>query len=239
MNAASPPDFALDRRQDHKGEAFPDEPGHCTNPAHPGRRRRMSTTGQPQNLCVPRASRPSGGNPANEMKRNTLTLVLVLLLAPMAHAAPPLPPGVLSIEPRPAPPLKLADMDGNVTDLAGLRGEWVFVHFWASWCGPCRREMPTLQRMHRQLGEQGPRLLLVNTAEDEDAIFEFLSAVAPDLHTLMDSDGQTTELWGPRGLPATFLVDPAGRVRYQVLGGRAWDTAPYLDFLRRLGAGFP
>jgi hypothetical protein len=75
---------------------------------------------------------------------------------------------------------------------------------------------------------------VINTAESEDTVFTFLAAVAPDLVPLMDSDGLVTERWQPRGLPATYLVDPEGRLRYVALGGRPWDTPPYLDFLKRL-----
>ena len=82
-------------------------------------------------------------------------------------------------------------------------------------------------------------LVLINTAEDEDTIFSFLAAVAPDLQTLLDTDGLATEDWQPRGLPATYLVDPQGRLRYQALGGRPWDTDVYVQFLRRLTAATP
>jgi len=74
----------------------------------------------------------------------------------------------------------------------------------------------------------------VSSAEDEDTVFSFLSAYAPDIRPLMDRDGQVTEKWKPRGLPATYLVDPDGQVRYQALGGRAWDSPPYINFLRSL-----
>ena len=79
-------------------------------------------------------------------------------------------------------------------------------------------------------------MLLVNTAEDEDTVFTFLAGVAPELHTLLDKDGLATEAWGPRGLPATYLVDPQGRVRYQALGGRPWDEPDYMNFLKALGS---
>lgn len=168
------------------------------------------------------------------MRALLLALVLALAAAPRAPVGGDLPKGILALDPRPAPALRLADIDGRGYDLEADRGRWVFVHFWASWCGPCRREMPAIARMQARLGEQGPALVLVNTAEDADTIFEFLAAVAPSLESLSDRDGLVTEAWRPRGLPATYLVDPAGRLRYQALGGRDWDEEPYLGFLRRL-----
>jgi len=172
-------------------------------------------------------------------------LAALLVLASFPGAAAPagarhsLPPGILTLDGRAAPALALADMDGNRFALSGARGRWVFVHFWASWCGPCRREMPAIQRMARRLDEPGLRIVLVNVAESADTVFTFLGVTAPDLSSLLDRDGAVAERWEPRGLPATYLVDPQGRLRYQALGGRAWDEPQYLRFLRRLPGGRP
>ena len=111
-----------------------------------------------------------------------------------------------------------------------LRGQWVMVHFWASWCGPCRRELPAIAAM-AQIKPAALALVMVNTAETEDEVFAFLSSVAPALSTLLDKDGQVTERWQPRGLPSTFFVDPKGRLRYLALGGRPWDIELYRQFL--------
>ena len=77
-------------------------------------------------------------------------------------------------------------------------------------------------------------IVVINTAESEDKVFAFLAGVAPDLNPLMDRDGLVTERWQPRGLPATFLVDPSGRLQYLALGGRPWDSPDYLKFLQKL-----
>jgi thiol-disulfide isomerase/thioredoxin len=170
--------------------------------------------------------------------RPLLMLCCLVLAAPAWPVdAPALPPGILAVAGTPAPALRLKSLDGVPYELAGSRGHWVFVHFWATWCGPCRREMPAIQRMITRLQATPIEFVMVNTAETEDEVFTFLAAVAPEVAPLMDTQGLVTEQWQPRGLPATFLVDPQGRIRYQALGGREWDTPPYLDFLRRLGAG--
>ena len=165
------------------------------------------------------------------MKR--LCLILLMALSGLCAAAS-LPKGMLTQDGRAAPALRLATMDGKRTDLAELRGHWVLEHFWASWCGPCRREMPTLQGLATVTPPLPVKLLLVNTAETDEEVFAFLSIVAPDLDTLMDRDGQATERWQPRGLPASFLVDPEGRIRYLALGGRDWQSPEFLAFLRSL-----
>ncbi len=170
------------------------------------------------------------------MKLSTAAILLgsVLLLTTAAVRAAALPAGVMPVDGVPAPALQLDDMDGTAYDLAATRGHWRFVHFWATWCGPCRREMPTIERMITLLGNTELEFVVVNTAETEDTVFSFLGIVAPDLVPLMDSDGLVTERWQPRGLPATFLVDPDNRIRYQALGGRPWDTPAYVEFLRTL-----
>lgn len=169
------------------------------------------------------------------MTRPGVGAVLIgwIMLSTLAWAADR-PPGLMLQNGRPAPDLRLTNMEGEVTDLRDLRGRWVMVHFWATWCGPCRKEMPSLQRMVQRMAPERLHLVLVNTAETDDEVFAFLGLVAPDLNSLMDRDGQVTEKWQPRGLPSSFLIDPKGRVRYLALGGRDWASEPYLAFLRHI-----
>jgi thiol-disulfide isomerase/thioredoxin len=159
-----------------------------------------------------------------------------LMLASLAAAAADLPKGILTLDGRAAPPLVLKDMEGNSWDIGKSRGHWVFVHFWATWCGPCRREMPTIQAIYPKFDPKQLEIVVINVAESEDTVFAFLAAVAPDINPLMDRDGMAAERWQPRGLPATFFVDPEGKLRYLALGGRPWNTPPYLNFLKGLTA---
>ena len=140
----------------------------------------------------------------------------------------------MQLEGKQAPPLKLENLDGKLWDLSQSKGRWVFVHFWASWCGPCRKEMPKIQQISKELDASKMEIVLINTAESEDTVFEFIGIVAPEISPLMDKDGLVSELWQPRGLPATFFVDPQGALRYLALGGRAWDEEPYLGFVKGL-----
>jgi len=171
--------------------------------------------------------------------RNQLTLaralacVCLLFLSWQAAAIEP-PKGILTLDGRDAPPLVLNNMDGESWDISDSRGHWVFVHFWATWCGPCRKEMPTIQAIYPEFDPQQLEIVLINTAENEDTVFSFLASVAPDLEPLMDIDGLVTERWQPRGLPASFFVDPEGKLRYLALGGRPWNTPAYLDFIKSL-----
>lgn len=146
-----------------------------------------------------------------------------------------LPQGIIEVIPsRTAPALRLKDENGQAFDLTQQRGKWLFVHFWASWCGPCAREIPTIQILNNQLTHPAFRIVLINTAETEDTVFSFLSTTAPQLHSLLDEDGQVSEAWSPRGLPSTYFVDPQGVIRYLALGGRPWDSAAYQTFIKAL-----
>ena len=127
----------------------------------------------------------------------------------------------------------LEDVDGETFELKNSRGHWVFLHFWASWCGPCREEMPAVQRLADTM-KDNLTIVMINTAEDEDTIFEFLGTIDVELNSLMDVDGLVTEVWKPRGLPTSFLINPKGEIKYQAIGGREWDQPEYIRFLKRL-----
>ncbi len=170
--------------------------------------------------------------------RHALTRAVVyaclLFVSLPSIATDALPKGLLVLDGREAPPLVLSDLDGERWDISESRGHWLFVHFWATWCGPCRQEMPTIQAIFPKFDASQLEIVLINTAESEDTVFSFLAEVAPDITPLMDTDGLVTEQWQPRGLPATFFVDPEGRLRYLALGGRPWDSPEYLEFVQRL-----
>ncbi len=128
----------------------------------------------------------------------------------------------------------LNDIDGEKFTLDSTKGQWVFLHFWASWCGPCREEMPTIQKLADTMQGEKFKIVMINTAEDEDTIFEFLSTINVEVNSLMDIDGLVTDAWKPRGLPTTFLINPEGKVKYQAIGGREWNKPVYIDFIKQL-----
>jgi thiol-disulfide isomerase/thioredoxin len=133
-----------------------------------------------------------------------------------------------------APNFKLNDIDGEPFELKQTRGKWIFLHFWASWCGPCKIEMPTIEKLINEIKSDKFKVVMVNTAEDDDTIFTFLGEIGIESTSLMDSDGEITDKYKPRGLPTTFLIDPTGRIRYQAIGGREWDKKEYIEFIKAL-----
>ena len=170
------------------------------------------------------------------MTRPLLAIVTILFISLSASAADIKIPGkgILPLDGKPFHPFVLKNLDGKTVDSKSLQGHWVFLHFWASWCGPCRKELPAIQRMTKIMKAAKLKIVLINTAETEDIVFNFFGTLAVDLDTLIDTNGQLTEKYKPRGLPTTFLIDPSGKMRYIALGGQEWDKKAYIEFLHQL-----
>ena len=134
----------------------------------------------------------------------------------------------------PAPDFVLMDMDGNQHQLSNYLGRVVIVNFWATWCPPCRAEMPSMQRAWEQLEKEGILMLGINVGEDEDTIFQFTANYPVAFPLLLDQDSKVINQWPVRGVPTTFVVDPKGRIAYRAIGGREWDDPELLVLIRAL-----
>jgi thiol-disulfide isomerase/thioredoxin len=140
-------------------------------------------------------------------------VVWFTLLQPGAQSSPQIArPGA------PAPPITLPVLGGGTANLAADRGKVVLVHFWATWCEPCKSEMPALQNLANGLRGQSFSLYSVDLQEDAESISAFQRQFGLDLYVLLDDEGSVTRAYGVRGLPATFLIDRQGVVRVQRLG---------------------
>jgi len=122
------------------------------------------------------------------------------------------------------PPLQLADLQGAKHSLADYRGKVVLINFWATWCAPCRDEMPSIERLRASLEGRPFAVLAVNLAEPESRIRKFLEVMPLRFPVLLDRDAGTTRAWQAKYLPATYIVGPDGRVRYSRLGELDWST---------------
>ncbi|NES16913.1 MULTISPECIES: TlpA disulfide reductase family protein [Micromonospora] len=121
--------------------------------------------------------------------------------------------GTAGQQPRAAPALAGTTLTGERFDLAAARGHVVVVNVFASWCGPCRDELPMLVETARQWSPQGLRVVGLNLRDGPDAVRALLAqAHADDLTVLPDPDGTRAVEWGVRGVPETFVVDRDGRI---------------------------
>jgi thiol-disulfide isomerase/thioredoxin len=125
----------------------------------------------------------------------------------------------------PTPALQLRDLQGREHRLADYRGKVVLVNFWATWCAPCRDEMPSIERLRQSLDGRPFAVLAVNLAEPVSRIEKFLAQVPLDFPILLDADTAAAKAWKARFLPATYLVDGEGRVRYAHYGELDWAGA--------------
>ncbi len=124
-------------------------------------------------------------------------------------------------ERRPAPALVLPDMDDKAWNLAELRGRVVVVNFWATWCPPCRREFPSLERLQKHFPVEDLQVIAVNVGEDADTIFAFTGT--PAIPVLLDQDAKAMTSWRVGGLPSTYVIDRAGYILLRAIGGREFD----------------
>lgn len=144
-------------------------------------------------------------------------------------------------EPVPAPDFVLEDMDGVAYRLSDYRGKVVLLNLWATWCPPCRKEMPSLERLYEGLKDEGFVVLAVNQWESPDHVFAYLGQlpVQPSFPVVFDRESRVAESLGVKGLPTSYLLDKAGRVVYRAVGGREFDHPDVEALVRGLLAEAP
>ena len=165
------------------------------------------------------------------MRRLVLIIVVILLvcgsvyLVTASSSRPSYEPVKIVDMGDQAPDFLLEDTAGNKVSLASLRGKVVLVNFWATWCPPCRKEMPALEALYKKLGTDDFAVLAVNQWEDPDHVFTYTGDlnVFPTFPILFDPESAVSEKYRVKGLPTSFLVDKQGRLAYRAVGGRDFD----------------
>ena len=124
-----------------------------------------------------------------------------------------------------APNFQLRDLAGNVVSLSQLRGKVVLLNFWATWCGPCRVEMPAMEQLYRSYSRKDFEILAVSTdAQGASVTRPFQQEMGFTFPILHDAEYRVGLMYGARTLPMTFMVDRNGIVRQKVPGARNWDA---------------
>ena len=175
-------------------------------------------------------------NRVSGMALATLCLLGVPVASTIAADLPPLSHSLTKQAAKTAPALKLKALDGQPHDLAQLRGKVVLINFWATWCPPCRREMPSMERLSQALKGEAFSVLAVDVGEDDDTIGTFTSQLDTTLTfpILLDTSSRTMQAWKVAGLPTTFLVDKQGRIVASAIGGREFDHPELIQAIREL-----
>ena len=163
------------------------------------------------------------------MKRWLGLCAMGLILAGGAQAA-----GFEARSATPAPELKANGLKGAPKTLADYRGKVVLLNFWASWCPPCLREMPSMERLWQKMTGRPLAIVAIDSAEAEDEVNAFLSKMKLSFPILLDPDGSNTKRWKVFALPTTFLLDAEGRVRYVLTGPTEWDEGEALAVIESL-----
>ena len=128
----------------------------------------------------------------------------------------------------------LSDLKGNPHTLADYRGKVVAVNFWASWCPPCIKELPGMQRLQKKLADEPFVMLPVNVGEQKYRVWKFLKLTNFTLPVLLDTQSKTFAAWDATVLPTSFLLDTDGRIRYRIQGDIEWDSEEVVAIIKDL-----
>ncbi len=139
-------------------------------------------------------------------------------------------------QPIPAPAFNLLDMDENNHSLSDYRGKVILLNFWATWCPPCRREMPSMEQLHQSLKADEFAVIAINQMENADHVFAYTGQleVDPTFRILFDTDSSVSQAYKVNGLPTTYLIDKAGLIRFRAVGGRDFHHPEVKKLIRQL-----
>ena len=176
------------------------------------------------------------------MMRLAFAGMIVFLMIALVGIGGAAAPDILSVAGRngvklgePAPNFQLPDLKGHLVTLSDVRGKVVLLNFWATWCGPCRVEMPAMEQLYRTFVRKDLEILAVSTDAQGVAVTrpfqEEYHLTFPILH---DADYRVGLMYGARSLPMTFMVDRQGVVRHQIFGARDWGTSEAQQLVQML-----
>lgn len=126
-------------------------------------------------------------------------------------------------EPVEAPDFELENLAGEQVKLSDFRGKTVFLNFWATWCPPCRAEMPSMQSLYETIGNESFEIIAVDLQESRSAVASYVEEGGYTFPVLLDSNGRVGATYGARSIPTTFLIDPDGNAIGYLVGSRSWE----------------
>jgi peroxiredoxin len=142
--------------------------------------------------------------------------------------------GMATLPTSPAPDFTLPDLKGNQAALRDYRGKLVFLNFWATWCIPCREEMPAMEQLHQRFGSQGLTIVAINHQENLGQVRAFVDQHRLSFQALLDHDGAVFRKYTVMGLPTTYLISRDGTLLARGVGGRDWTRSDGQELIRVL-----
>lgn len=135
-----------------------------------------------------------------------------------------------------APVFSLPDLAGNKVQLRTFKGKLALLNFFATWCGPCREEMPGMERLFRAHRHHGFVVVAINLQESAKAVRPFVQELKLSFPIVLDSEGTVSREYGVRALPVTFLIGRDGNIVWRAIGGRDWESSQAREYFARLVA---
>jgi peroxiredoxin len=171
-------------------------------------------------------------------KPSALFLFLALCAVPLTASADPFEQmGVARPRtPKPAPDFVLKDIHGKTVSLAQFKGKPVLLNVWATWCGPCREELPSMQRMHEASKNNGGFHIIAISIDrfNMKKVNQYAENLNLTFPILVDPDRKTRKAYFIRGLPTSYIIDSEGKLRGFVSGARNWDSPASLELMKSL-----
>ena len=132
-----------------------------------------------------------------------------------------------------APDFDTVDLKGDVWSLSKLKGQVVFLNFWATWCPPCREEMPSMERLYAKLPKEKFEMIALFNKDDPAAVKNFVTKLGITFPILSDEYNFAGTKYGLTGLPETFIIDKQGVIQEKYIGPVEWDSPEIVDMLMK------
>jgi len=134
----------------------------------------------------------------------------------------------------PAPNFTIYDLSGKAVTLTELKGKVVLLNLWATWCPPCKAEMPSLQRLYEATKDKDFVILAIDSGEDKDTVSKFITANNYTFPIMIDPTNNAIEQYSSGSIPTTYLINKKGFVLGRVVGGKEWDSKEFIDLIDKL-----